>query len=180
MEGRFPNVRLPWPMTWFEWVDLNGHQFGALFKEIQYETLESPKEIISGFATKVVRDLRGKSESLGQEVELDWQPDELQNAKVVSTLVYGSCYIKLEGKVIAPHITAYCHDVEGGMEPSWHFNLDTIRHFSDLTWLGPIWLAISFMHCKNTLVGDKEPTPEKIQRARFKRNQSTIFSIQNS
>lgn len=179
MEGRFPNVRLPWPMCWFEWKDPKGCQFGALFKEIHFDTPQSPKRVITDFNRHTIRHLEKKSGNKGEVVELNKRHDELQDDPIISTLAYGSCYLRIpeSSSVVAPQVAAYCHDVNGSMEPDWHYNMDTIRPFSDLTWLGPIWLAVSFLHCKNTLVESKEPAPMKLQKARIKRDKAPLFQF---
>ena len=99
--------------------------------------------------------------------------------ELVQTWVHGQCYLSgsIKGKSLAPQIVAYCHDSQGEMSEDWHLTIETLANMGDVTWLAPVWMAISFIHCKNTVINNKEPIPEKLQKARIKRGKAPLFQF---
>jgi hypothetical protein len=178
VENRFPCVSPPWPITWYEWdMKKPGNTstvLGCLLAGRNIDPEVSAEIALESFIADTKKKLIDSGRIEGEHKEALYVP-----STPVKWFCGGSCYMGSKSNYppgsIVPQIVGYCCDRNGQMPEGGYVVFDTYQLLWDLLYLGPIWMATTFLHCKNTEVIDSPPHPERLQKARIKRGKEPLF-----
>lgn len=172
--GRFPNVAPPWPLAWFEWK-AQQWRMGLLLSSHRLDEPMSATELM-GLTENQIKAafdwlVKVRFGQTGEWIDLGDNP-EIEEG-LAEWVALGQGYIQHESwdtnKTLAPQFVVYICGSQGEMKRGWDITVNTLTDkFGDIAFLGPVWMAITFLHCKNTKVVNN-PIPLRLRKARVKK-----------